>query len=42
MNSIVCVVIDEAHRATGNYAYVKLVITSLNSLFYFSLLTFKF
>ena len=22
---IVCVVVDEAHRATGNYAYVKVV-----------------
>ena len=23
--SIVCIIIDEAHRATGNYAYVKIV-----------------
>lgn len=28
-SSIVCLVIDEAHRATGNYAYVKLVCPSL-------------
>ena len=28
---IVCLIIDEAHKATGNYAYVKIVVCSFSS-----------